>query len=398
MTYGGTVPTITPMYAGFVNGDTVGVARHRSRPVRPPPPARLRSPGRPYARRARGRWTPNYAFSYAAGTVTVTTVPLDHHGLQRPMTYGGTAPAITPAYLGFVNGDTSSSLTTKPACSTTATSSSPVSGSPYSSSCSGAVDPNYAISYTAGTVTVGPAPLTVTASNGSMTYGSAPPAVTPVYSGFVNGDTASSLTTQPTCTTAATSSSTVAGSPVPVLCSGAGDPNYAIGYAGGAMTVKPAPLTITAQSTSMTYGGPVPDDLAPLLGLRQRRRRGLAHHGTNVHHQRDDLQSRLGQPLLLLVQRGGGPELRHDVRQGHRHHRPRPDPHHRRLERLHDLRRHPAGDHAGLLGLHHRRHRIVAHDQADVHDHGDELRARSRRAPTCPRAAGRSTPTTRSCT
>ena len=43
------------------------------------------------------------------------------------MTYGGSVPTITAGYSGFVNGDSASSLTTKPTCSTTATSSSPVS-------------------------------------------------------------------------------------------------------------------------------------------------------------------------------------------------------------------------------------------------------------------------------
>ena len=94
------------------------------------------------------------------------------------MTYGGTPPTITAKYAGFVNGDTSSSLTTKPTCSTTATSSSPVAGSPFASSCSGGADANYVIIYSNGSVTVSPAPLKVTASDGSMTYGGTPPAVT----------------------------------------------------------------------------------------------------------------------------------------------------------------------------------------------------------------------------
>ncbi len=34
-----------------------------------------------------------------------------------------------------------------------------------------------------------------------MTYGGTPPAITPIYSGFKNGDSASSLATPPTCTT-----------------------------------------------------------------------------------------------------------------------------------------------------------------------------------------------------
>ena len=66
-----------------------------------------------------------------------------------------------------------------------------------------------------------------------MTYGGTSPTITPNYSGFVNGDTASSLTTAPTCSTAATSSSTVAGSPIRPSCSGAVDPNYTISYIGG---------------------------------------------------------------------------------------------------------------------------------------------------------------------
>src|SRR5208282_3005418 len=102
-------------------------------------------------------------------------------------TYGGTVPAITPGYSGFVNGDTSTNLTTQPTCSTTATSSSPAGS--YPSSCTGAADPNYTISYVAGNVTVGRASLSITASSSTTAYGVAIPAVTAAYSGFVNGDT-----------------------------------------------------------------------------------------------------------------------------------------------------------------------------------------------------------------
>ena len=82
-------------------------------------------------------------------------------------------------------------LTPPPVCSTAATSTSPVGS--YSSTCSGAVDPNYDInSYSAGSVAVGRAPLSITASSPAMTYGGAVPAITPSYSGFVAGDTAAS--------------------------------------------------------------------------------------------------------------------------------------------------------------------------------------------------------------
>jgi GH25 family lysozyme M1 (1,4-beta-N-acetylmuramidase) len=78
------------------------------------------------------------------------------------MTYGSIPPTITAGYSGFVNGDTSVSLTTAPTCSTTATSASPVSGSPYISSCTGAVDPNYQIGYVEGSLTLTPAPTSFT--------------------------------------------------------------------------------------------------------------------------------------------------------------------------------------------------------------------------------------------
>jgi len=67
-------------------------------------------------------------------------------------------PAINPSYSGFVNGDTFANLTAQPICTTKATNTSPVGT--YPSSCSGAVDSNYTISYAAGSVTVNSASTT----------------------------------------------------------------------------------------------------------------------------------------------------------------------------------------------------------------------------------------------
>ena len=211
------------------------------------------------------------AYTSAANDFTVTPAPLTITASNGSMTYGGTVPTITPAYSGFVNSDSASSLTTKPTCSTTATTSSPVAGSPYVSSCGGAVDPNYTFSYSGGTVTVTAAPLTITASNGSMTYGGTVPTITPAtYSGFKNGDTASSLSTPPVCSTTATSSSPPSPPTYPSSCSGAVDSNYTIGYVAGTVSVNKALLTITASSGSMTYGGTVPTITPGYSGLRQR--------------------------------------------------------------------------------------------------------------------------------
>ena len=266
MTYGGSVPTITPAYSGFVNGDTASslttlptcsTTATSSSPVSPPT----------YPSSCSGAVDSNYSIGYVAGSVTVNKAPLTITASSPSMTYGGSVPTITPGYSGWKNGDSASSLSTPPTCTTTATSSSPVLGSPYTSSCSGAVDPNYSIGYVSGTVTVNKAPLTITASNVSMTYGGTVPNVVAGYSGFVNGDTPSSLTTKPTCTTAVTSSSPVAGSPYASSCTGAVDPNYAIGYVAGSVTVNQATLTITASSPTMTYGGAVPTITAGYSGF-----------------------------------------------------------------------------------------------------------------------------------
>ena len=56
---------------------------------------------------------------------------------------------------------------------------------------------------------VTPASLTITANNQSRVYGQPNPPLTVYYQGFVNGDTATSLTTQPTVTTTATNASPV---------------------------------------------------------------------------------------------------------------------------------------------------------------------------------------------
>ena len=233
MTYGGTVPTITAAYSGFVNGDTAA-----SLTTRPTCSTTVTSAspvlGSPYATSCGGAVDPNYAFSYFGGSVTVNTAPLTITAASPTMTYGGTVPTISPLYTGFKNGDTGSSMSTPPSCSTTATSSSTVAGSPYQTFCSGAADSNYTIGYATGALTVGKAQLTVTALSTTITYGGTVPTITPNYSGFVNGDSQSSLTTQPTCSTTATSSSTVAGSPYPSSCTGAADPNYTVVSVNGA--------------------------------------------------------------------------------------------------------------------------------------------------------------------
>ena len=105
------------------------------------------------------------------------------------------------------------------------------------------------------TFPVAAAPLTVTASSPTAVYGAGVPAVTASYSGFVNGDSASTLSPAPTCSTTATAGAG-AGSYV-TSCSGAVDPNYTIGYVTGTLTIARADQTIqimTPAPASASYG------------------------------------------------------------------------------------------------------------------------------------------------
>ena len=110
-------------------------------------------------------------------------------------------------------------------------------------------------------VNVAQASLTITADNQSMPYGGPLPTLTASYSGFVNGDTAASLTTAPTLSTTATTTSPAGG--YPITASGAVDPNYNITYVPGTLTVTDtAPQIVGAYVSGSTWNPALPAAMA----------------------------------------------------------------------------------------------------------------------------------------
>jgi probable HAF family extracellular repeat protein len=107
------------------------------------------------------------------------------------------------------------------------------------------------------TLSVQPAPLTIAADNQTKVYGAAMPTPTASYNGFVNGDTAASLTTSPSLTTTATATSLVG--TYSITPSGACDPNYDITYVNGTLTIiqGSTSTTVTSSLSSFTPGHPV---------------------------------------------------------------------------------------------------------------------------------------------
>lgn len=252
-TYGDDAPAISPQYSGFQHGETAPATDAVCESA-----SDSSSPVGTYASTCSGAADPNYTFVYVDGTVEVTPAALTITASSASMLTGDAAPVITPSYSGLVNGETEPA--TPPTCSTTADSTSPAGV--YPSSCSGAVDDNYAITYVDGEVTVNQSitPVVVTASSATVTYGDAIPEITADYDGMVG-----TPATPAVCTTTATQGSGVG--TYETTCADADDPAHTFSYVDGTITIVPAAATITASSDSMTYGGSVPAITASYSGL-----------------------------------------------------------------------------------------------------------------------------------
>src|SRR5207249_1697020 len=143
----------------------------------------------------------NYTFAFVNGTLTVNGAVIGRASNRERGAYGAANPTFTASYSGFVNGDTAAVLGGSPSLTTPATASSPA-GSYTITAAQGTLSAtNYTFAFVNGTLTVSAAALKITASSGTMTFGGTAPTITALYGGFVNGDNATHLTTQPTCST-----------------------------------------------------------------------------------------------------------------------------------------------------------------------------------------------------
>jgi hypothetical protein len=248
MTYGGTPPTITPSYSGFVNGENESVLK--TAPTCTTEATSSSGVGT-YSSDCQGATADNYNVRRRLGQVTVSPAALTVQADHVWSVYGEDVPKVGAAYGGFVNGENESVLTQFPTCTSAASKSS--GAGVYATSCTGATAANYTITHVEGTHTVERAPLTVTASSPTMTYGNATPTVTPTYEGFVLSEDPDDLDVAPTCSTTA-DNSTQAGATPATTCSGGVSDNYEFTYVDGAVTVRKGALHVTASSPTAPYG------------------------------------------------------------------------------------------------------------------------------------------------
>jgi len=178
------------------------------------------------------------------------------------MVFGDPVPALSGTITGIKNGDAISA-----AYSTTATSTSPVGTYPITPSvvATPAVLANYTVTLVNGTLTINPAPLTITAASTSRLYGDPNPGFTGTVVGLKNGDNIGA-----TFSSAATPASPVGNfAIIPTVV----DPNnqagnYAITLVNGVLAVNPAPLSVTAADAARLYGDPNPVFTGTIVGIK----------------------------------------------------------------------------------------------------------------------------------
>jgi len=181
----------------------------------------------------------NYNDAATAVAVNVLKAPLTAAAVNASRTYGAANPGFTINYTGFVNGESSGALDATPAASTAATPTSPVGNYPIA--LTGGSASNYSLALVQGTLTINPAPLTITANDASAVFGQTIPPFTGALVGIQNGDQIAA-----TYSCAAIPGSLAGNYPiVPSLV----DPdnklgNYTVGLVNGTLTITPAALTV----------------------------------------------------------------------------------------------------------------------------------------------------------
>jgi 6-phosphogluconolactonase (cycloisomerase 2 family) len=259
--YGDPNPAFTGTISGVKNGDTFGlsfstVATATSGVGTYPIVPALTDPNNKLS---------NYSVTLNNGTLTINPAPLTVTASNASRVYGDPNPVFAFTITGFVNGETSAVVSGAPSC-TSADPTAAVGSYPITCTVGTLTAANYTFAtFVNGTLTVTPAPLSVTAANASRVYGDPNPAFTGTITGIKNGDNITA-----TYSTTATATSVPGTYPiVPALV----DPtnklgNYTVTSTNGTLTVTPAPLTVTAANASMIYGDPVPALTGTITGLK----------------------------------------------------------------------------------------------------------------------------------
>ena len=244
-TYGDTDPELTYTATGFKGTDTKASVMTGNL---------ARAAGETFGTYAINQGTVsagnNYTISYTGATFTIGKAPLTVRAVVKSKTYGDTDPALNYTVTGFKNGDNLLIMSGKLERDTGEN-----AGNYAIRQGTLSAGDNYTISYTGATFQINPAPLTVTAEAKSKTYGDTDPELTYTADGFKRTDTKDSVMSGALERASGEDFGDYAISQGTVS---AGD-NYTISYTGADLTIDPAPLTVTAEAKSKTYGDADPE-------------------------------------------------------------------------------------------------------------------------------------------
>jgi hypothetical protein len=198
----------------------------------------------------------NYAVAYAVGQLTVRPAPITISADSKGRIYGDSNPTFTGSVSATKNGDVLAV-----SCNNIATTSSPVGSYDIVPSLMGTYATNYTATAVKGTLTVSPAPLTITADNQSKPYGQTllfgPGSTAFRTDGIKNGEIIGSVTLACAGGVATNSPGTYTISISNAIGGTANLANYTPTYLPGALTVELSrlQLSIRAAGTNLIVSG-----------------------------------------------------------------------------------------------------------------------------------------------
>jgi gliding motility-associated-like protein len=182
----------------------------------------------------------------------ISKAPLNIKAENKVKVYGSPNPTFTFVYSGLLLNDTN--VASLPSLNSVAMLNSRVGL--YAITASGAADPNYEISYTAGQLKIDKAILKIIADDKTKTFESLNPVLTYSYIGFLNNETlaSSGLTGNPSLSTLATTNSQVGSYAINITSGNLVSENYQFATIPGILSINKANPTFNLSNQITTLG------------------------------------------------------------------------------------------------------------------------------------------------
>ncbi|GGZ13689.1 hypothetical protein GCM10007049_01880 [Echinicola pacifica] len=214
-----------------------------------------------YAIKASGLSSANYELSYTAGSLSIAPAKLSIMVADQAKVYGESDPSNAVSYEGFQQEDGAADL--EGALEYTREEGEVVGT--YAIKASGLSSTNYELSYTAGSLSIAPAKLSIMVADQAKVYGESDPSNAVSYEGFRREDGAADLE-------GALEYTREEGEAVGAYASkasGLSSANYELSYTEGSLSIAPAKLSIIVADQAKVYGESDPSNAVSYEGLRR---------------------------------------------------------------------------------------------------------------------------------